>query len=130
MLNEEQSCQITALHWMKLVFPNEEKNTYHFANERKCSLQYGKMLKKMGVKAGVLDLFISIPKQKKSGLWLEIKVKKNVLSPFQKQFMENQIKNGFAVACCWGIEAVQKVISLYLSSADESHYFENIIIEK
>lgn len=126
----EQICQINIMKWMAYQYPDAEKHTYHFANERKCSIKTGWTLKKMGVKRGVSDLFVSIPRHGKNGLWLEIKVNRNNPTPEQKEFMEKQFKNGFAVACCWEFESVKKIIDNYLSSCINDDYFDRIIYEK
>lgn len=130
MIKAEQACQINVINWMRHTYPLEESNTFHFANERKCSIQTGRLLKRMGVKSGVADIFISLPRHEKHGLWVELKVDDNYPTKEQKAFMERQFKNGYAVACCWELDAVKKVISNYLSDCCDSSYFDSIVHEK
>lgn len=129
-MKDEQICQINVINWLRNKYPEIEKLTYHFANERKCSIVQGRLLKRMGVKRGISDLFISVPRQNRNGLWLEIKVKNGKLSEEQKEFLESQVKNNFAAACCWDLEAVISVVSNYLSNNDFSMQFESVIYKK
>lgn len=62
---------------------------YHFANERRCSPQQGAFLKKMGVKAGVSDLFFPRSNKSSKGLWIELKSAKGRASPAQINFMKD-----------------------------------------
>lgn len=130
MLKAEDICNINVINWMREHYPKEEKLTLHIANERKCSPQQGRLLKRKGVKPGVSDLFIPIPNHGKSGLWVEIKVDNNYPSKEQKEFLENQVKNNFAAACCWENEACKRVIGNYLSDSIVGGYFDQVIYQK
>ena len=65
-------------------------------------------LKAQGVKAGVLDLFLPVPRNVYAGLWIEMKAKKNKTSLEQDRWIAALNQNGFAVSIChsW-IEAAQ-----------------------
>ena len=114
------------------LYPAIEANTYHFANERRCTIQQGRLLKRMGVKRGVSDLFIAtpMPQHHKYGLWIEIKCAKNTPTKEQKAFLEKQIQNNFAAACCWEIDAVIFVAEKYLSKKTINGYFDKVIYQK
>ena len=45
-----------------------EPFVFHIANERRCSVQEGRNLKRKGVKAGVLDVFHMISNSEYNGL--------------------------------------------------------------
>ena len=130
MLKDEQICHLNVMNWLRQIHPEAEENSYHFANERKCTIQQGRLLKRMGVKRGVADVFIGIPKQGKSGLWVEIKVEGNYPTKEQKDFLARQVKNGFAAACCWDLDACIRVIGNYLADEEIIGYFDEVIYQK
>ena len=70
---------------------------FHFANERKTSYVQGKLLKKMGVTAGVSDVFISRSSHdnKYKGLWIELKSPGKKPSKEQLAFMAERKKEGY-----------------------------------
>ena len=130
MIKPEQACQVSAIAWLRHYNKEAELSTYHFANERKCTIQQGRLLKRMGVKPGVSDLFISIPKHNKHGLWIEIKIDNNYPSKEQKDFLEREFKNGAACAVCWGLDAIKSIIIKYLSTSTNDSFFDQIIHQK
>ena len=127
MLGDEQVMQINFMLWLRKNHPEIEKNTFHFANERKCTVQQGVLLKRMGVKRGVLDLFNGMQNHGKSGLWVELKSGKNKPTKEQIDFMQQQIANNYAVACCWSLDGVKSVFNEYFSKDDLGDYFGFIV---
>lgn len=130
MLKKEQVCNINVINWLRENYPQVEKLTIHIANERKCHVIEGRILKRMGVKKNVPDLLIPIPMHGKGGLWIEIKVENNNPSQGQREFLEEMIKNNFAAACCWGFESCQQVLNCYLTNNVITNYFDNVIYKK
>lgn len=114
MLGAEQICQINYFNWLRNNYPFLEENTYHFAGERKCSIQQGRTLKRMGTKPGVFDIFISLPLGGFGGLWLEIKIGKNKPTKEQKEFGKREITNGRAVAIVWGFDDAKAATLAYV----------------
>ena len=119
-LEPEQIDQINLMNWIKHNYPEIAEDTYHFANERKCTIQQGALLKRMGVKRGVSDIFIPIPRKGKSGLWIELKVGKGQPTKEQKEFLARMIVNGFEAVCVWGWEAAKEIIIAYFSQKSSS----------
>ena len=66
---------------------------WHFANERKCSIQYGMQLKRMGVRPGVSDCYFPRALYYSSA-WLELKSGKNKPTALQIEFMEEMRSYG------------------------------------
>ena len=114
MTQLERIDHINTLNWFKHHFPELEDDFHHFANERRCTPQEGRILKRMGVKRGVADFFLAIPQNGKAGLWLELKVGTNKPSKEQQAFLDRKIKRGYECACVWGTDAAREVISAYL----------------
>jgi hypothetical protein len=83
----------------------------------------GAMLKRMGQRSGVPDLFLSVAKKKTDssawwlgwhGLFIEMKAPDGVLSPAQKIMLPELEKQGYHTAVCWTMEDAQRVIQDYL----------------
>lgn len=71
-------------------------------------------LKKQGVKAGVPDLCLPVPKGKYHGLFIEMKAGKNKATEKQKEWLNNLRKQGYCTALCYGFEEACDVILKYL----------------
>ena len=102
-MQPEKVEHINVVNWFAFHFPELEDDFHHFANERRCSVQEGRMLKRMGVKKGVADFFLAFPVNGYAGLWLE-----------QQAFAERKISRGYQFAFVWGREAAQEMIKAYL----------------
>lgn len=124
-LKPEQIDHINIINWFNHNFPELEKDLHHFANERKCTPQQGQLLKRMGVKKGVLDFFLALPLDGYAGFWLELKVGKNQLTQEQKEFMDRKTQRGYLCVACWGHQAAKEFFLTYLCN-----YSKNRIINK
>lgn len=113
-LQSEQIFQINLINWFTHTYPQFEEDIHHFANERQCHVQQGRVLKRMGVKRGVSDIFIAVPSSNKSGLWLELKVNQNKPSKEQVEFLERKTQRGYAAFCAWDLEQAISIINNYL----------------
>jgi hypothetical protein len=113
-LGAEQIDHINIVNWFNYQYPKLSDDLHHFANERACSIQQGRILKRMGVKRGVSDFFLAIPSNGYHGLWLELKVGKGKLSPEQILFIDRKISNGYMAIAVWGFDAAIEVIKSYL----------------
>ncbi len=109
----EDSVMIAIFDWVRL------KNYHHFilhlANERKCTPQYGAKLKRMGVRAGVSDIFITKPCQGFHGFWIEVKAGKNKPTQSQLDFLDDRRKEGYKAEWVVGFDETVRSIESYLS---------------
>jgi hypothetical protein len=112
-IQPEQAEQIRIADWMRIMHPDIP--FFAFANERKCSLQYGALLKRMGVKPGVSDLFFSRSNLTHHGLWLELKVGKNKPTPYQIQFLQERREEGYKAEWCIGADKAIELIKEFYS---------------
>ena len=87
---------------------------FHIPNERHCTPQQGRMLKLMGVKRGVPDLFLPTPRGRYHGLWIEMKTETGVPTADQKWWGEHLSKQGYMWRVCQGWEAAVSVLVWYL----------------
>lgn len=74
-------------------------------------------LKKMGVKAGVSDLFLAYPNPHYHGLWIELKSEKGTLSPEQKHWLNLMEVVGYGVAVSYSIEDTYDILQNYFDLA-------------
>jgi hypothetical protein len=117
-MQPEQILQVNLMNWLEHEYPEVRKSTIHIANERRTSMQQGKLLKKMGVMAGVADLFIALPRSQWSGAWIELKEGKGKPSQAQKEFLARMMLNGYFAICVTGLDAAKEVIKTYLATED------------
>jgi len=119
-LKPEEVDHINLVNWFHHDFPDLADDFHHFANERRCTVNEGRKLKRMGVKKGVLDFFLALPVQNDSGvwwagLWVELKVGKGKLTPEQSAFIHRKLQRGYEAVAVWGEEAAKAVILTYLN---------------
>ena len=113
-LQPEQAEHINVVNWFNYQFPELSDDFHHFANERKCSIQTGRILKRMGVKKGVADFFLAIPSNGYAGLWIELKVGKGKLTIDQSAFLFRKNERGYHAVAVWGYDTAIEVIKIYL----------------
>lgn len=113
-LHPETVLQIQIMDYIRFQFPDIEPYCFHFANERKCSIQQGVILKRMGVKPGVSDIFIAVSRGKHKGLWIELKAGKNRITEHQKNFMSLMKEQEYLTVCINGFEDAIAFIKDYL----------------
>ena len=106
--------QIAFFEWIALN-PRIKKAAIHIPNEGRRSWWYGKILKRMGLKAGVSDIFIAIASGEYHGLWVEMKAGKNKTTPCQKEFLINMSNEGYATAICYSATQAINTLEKYLS---------------
>ena len=108
--------QVLLFQWAKLqenVYP-ELKLLFHIPNGGKRNLKEAMNLKRQGVKAGVLDIFLPVARKDKHGLWIEMKYGKNRLQPVQRKWYWALIDQGYEVEVCYSADEAIAVIKEYL----------------
>ena len=113
-LKQEQILQINLINWFKHEWPELSEDIHHFANERKCTIQQGKILKRMGVTKGVSDIFLAISLNGYHGLWIELKINNGKVTNEQMEFIKRKNQRGYFAVAVWGLEATKEVIKCYL----------------
>lgn len=113
-LHSEQVLHINFVNWFRFEFPELADDLHHFANERKCSIQQGALLKRMAVTPGVYDLFLSFPLDPHSGFWLELKSPNGKLSQAQIDFGRKKIARGYYCAIARSLKEAKDETLLYL----------------
>lgn len=111
---QEQKSLIEWAKWQEKKYP-ELKMLMHVPNEGKRSKRYGAELKRMGLKAGFPDLGLFVPRNNKSGLFLEMKVGRNKCTDNQKKWIRALMEQGYEVKVCYSCEEAIQVIKKYLN---------------
>ena len=88
---------------------------YHVENERQCSPQQAARRKRMGVKKGVPDLCLPVPRGQYAGLYIELKTPKGRTTPEQDWWIEHLNAAGCFAEVCHGWESAVRVIEWYMS---------------
>jgi hypothetical protein len=85
----------------------------HFPNEGKRSPRYGKLLKDLGMRPGVADLFIAIANHGYHGAWIELKTSNGRLSPAQSEFLKDMATQGYYTVVCRTVDDALQIIHWY-----------------
>lgn len=111
---QEQKSLIEWAKWQEGRYP-ELKMLMHIPNEGKRSKRYGAELKRLGLRPGFPDLGLFVPRNNKSGLFIEMKVGRNKCTDNQKKWIKALIGQGYEVKVCYSCEEAIQVIKKYLN---------------
>lgn len=111
---EEQKALMQWAKWQEGRYP-ELKLLYHCPNGGTRNKMEAANLKRQGVKAGVPDLFLPVPRSSKHGLFIEMKVGRNKCTDNQKKWIRNLLEQGYEVKVCYSCEEAIQVIKKYLN---------------
>lgn len=110
-LEQQTLMQWAAMHLKK--YP-ELKLLHHIPNGGYRNIATATRLKREGVRAGVPDLSLPVPKGKWHGLYIELKAANGKLSEKQIWWIEQLRQQGYYVAVCYGWEQAKETIVRYL----------------
>lgn len=110
---EEQKALIQWAKFQEKKYP-ELKLLYHCPNGGTRNKMEAANLKRQGVKAGVPDLFLPVPRSPKHGLFIEMKVGRNKCTDNQKKWIRNLLEQGYEVKVCYSCEEAIQIIKRYL----------------
>ena len=147
----EDTEQIGVIEWANWNLNRHPELTllFHIPNGGKRNATEAARFKAMGVKAGVPDLFLPVPKGGFAGLWIEMKYGKNKTTDNQVRWLGMLQKMGYKTIVCYsGTEATQaleeyltqtqtilctaedtkpeKRIAVYLSSEDKEAFLQTL----
>lgn len=108
----EISIQKAVMQWVR-VHPLLRGLVIHFPNEGKRTTHYGKLLKDMGMRRGVSDLFICMQRHGYAGAWIELKSKDGVVSQDQEEFLNDMAMQGYFIRVCYSIKEAINIIEGY-----------------
>lgn len=90
---------------------------YHVPNGGSRNQLEAANLKRQGVKAGVPDLVLPVPRQQFHGLYVEMKWGKNTTTDKQDWWLEQLQQQGYKTAVCWSADEAMDVIAEYMEIA-------------
>ena len=108
----ESSIQKAVMEWVRLD-PILRMCIIHIPNEGKRTSRYGKSLKEMGMRPGVADLFIAMPRKGYNGAWIELKSKNGVLSNTQMEFLDDMRNQNYFTTTSHSIDEAIALIRWY-----------------
>lgn len=73
-------------------------------------------LKRQGVRSGVPDICLALPKGKYHGMYIEMKVGRNKTTDNQKNWLSRLAKAGYYTVVCYGFDEARKEILAYLKN--------------
>lgn len=122
MNHDEFLLHCACVEWFDYQYPHLSQLLFHPANEGKRTPKEGNKLKKMGMRKGVPDLFLSVPKIidtemiKKifHGIYFEIKTGRRRQTKEQKSFEEKVTKQEYAYHIVDSFELFQFLVNIYL----------------
>lgn len=126
MIHRESAEQIAVIRWAALqpvagpgIQPGSRVGDYLFAipNGGRRNAREAARLRAEGVRPGVHDLFLPIPREDAHGLWIEMKAPPGYPSrttPEQRRWADRMLEAGYAVAVCGGADEAIGRIGTYL----------------
>ena len=94
---------------------------YHIPNEGKRSGRYGQALHDAGLKRGVPDLHLPVPKGRYHGLFIELKTANGRPTEAQYWWLEHLKLQGYFAVVCRGYENTIRMLEWYLDLKEVSN---------
>ena len=116
MIPTEDEEQAAVISWCKLLESRwpELRLIHHVPNGGKRSKSEAARFRAMGVKAGVPDLFLPVPRAGYHGAYIEMKALDGKPTKAQTEFLAAVIEQGYFGCVCWGAEDAMDVIARYM----------------
>lgn len=86
----------------------------HIPNEGKRGPKAAKDAKRLGLRAGVPDLFLALPRGDYAGLWIEMKSMTGMPTSEQTEWLNKLKKEGYLVSLSRGFDRAKDSIMKYL----------------
>jgi len=94
---------------------------FHPANGGLMPMGTAGKLKGMGLRQGVPDLLLGLPRAEKNGLFIELKTKKGRLRGKQVWWLYHLRQQGYGAVCCRGFEDAVERITAYVQGDYQQH---------
>lgn len=116
MTHQERAEQIMLMEWANLMQRRIPalKWLHHIPNGGRRDPATGAMLKKMGVKPGVPDLCLPVPRKGYHGLYIELKAGTSRPSKAQQGWIAFLSGEGYLVKICYGFREAASALLDYL----------------
>ena len=120
MKHPEEQLQINIIKWWKLAHAGlgiqTEQLLWHTPNGGKRSKIEAARFKAMGVRAGVPDLLLAVPRGGHHALFIELKApgRRNATTPLQDMVSDALERQGYCTVVCDSFESATDTIVAYL----------------
>lgn len=112
----EKDEQISLFRWAE--YRTDLQLMFHIPNEGRRCVQHTQSLLRQGMKPGVPDIFLPIPKGRYHGLFIEMKRRTGGRqTPEQRAWQEALLENGYCAVVCKGFEVARDAIDWYMRGA-------------
>mgnify|MGYP003301584657 CR=1 FL=1 len=101
-------------YWLELLFETDFISEDQYNSIYTDNLELIKILKDMGVRKGVPDLCLFVPKKGKQGLFIEMKAPNKYPRPEQRAMMQTLEEEGYQCAVCHSLDEFRDIIDNYL----------------
>lgn len=118
MRNTEHEHQKALVKWFDLQYSELKGRLFAIPNGGHRHLTVAAKLRQEGVRRGVPDLFLPVPKGGLAGLWIELKAPKGRATKEQLDWLEFLTEQGYMAALCNGWEAARDTIRTYLDQQE------------
>jgi len=138
-LRSEDTEQINVIQWVQYQIPHhpELKLLHHCPNGGSRNKAEAAKLKQMGVKAGMPDLCLPVPKGIYNGLYIEMKYNRGRLEESQKKMLKELAEVGHYCVVCYGTEEAIKILMEYCElkpidtgKMEDQMKYQNLTIHK
>ena len=122
-IHSESIEQIKVVDW---VLAHSDLKMFAIINQGKRGWFDASLLKRMGMRAGVSDLFIMRPTKQYAGCFLEMKTGKGKVSPEQQAFIKDAMDEGYFAIAVWNAETAIEVIKTTYDGLLFKYYSQSI----
>lgn len=112
--DQEHKLQVSLMQWLAAVHKIEYALTFAVPNGGHRHPAVAAKLKAEGVKRGVPDVFMAVPRGDKLGLFIELKTEKGRPTEEQKTWIKLLNNQGYKAVICKGYDAAKTAIEEYL----------------
>ncbi len=115
--SEEHSHQCTVVEWFDLQYPQLSRLLFAVPNAARRSPRQGAWMKAEGMRAGVADLILLVPRGGFHGMVIEMKALLGTTTKEQVAFLAAANDQGYFAAVCKGSGPAIETIRNYLEKA-------------
>lgn len=120
-LDDESGHQEALFNWAAYNMQRmpELEYLHHVPNGGKRDKATAIALKRQGVKAGVPDIHLPVPRGGHHGLYIELKAGKNTTTAKQREWLKFLRQQGYYTAVCYSWQLAAELIERYLLHPEE-----------
>lgn len=115
MKSKEHDLQAACVKWFSLQYPQYDRMLFAIPNGGHRNLGTAARLKAEGVKRGVPDLFLSVPRAGYHGMYIEMKYGENKLTKDQEAFFKQAREQWYFCTECYDVDEFIIIINRYLN---------------